>query len=749
MHRHRRHRPSPSQRSAVPAQVGPNGGQTVQNAPSIFQRILVWLFHLLVITTPLFFTFTTDELFEFNKMILIYVFVVLITAVWIGRMVFEQRLIWRHTKLDYLLGVFLFSQLLSTVFSIHPYTSWFGYYSRFHGGFVSLLSYALLYWACISNITRKDLRPLALSTMFAGSIVSLYAIGEHFGHSFSCWMNSGGTSFNADCWVQDVQHRVFATFGQPNWLAAYVLMLLSTLIGILLSRWPSRWERIGFYACYALLFWTLLYTRSRSGILGFTIALIVLGVGLLVHWWLQRSENKQSFWRQPTVIATSIIASITLVAVILSGTPYSSSIDELLSRQSESKVSTSEPVVETSVANRLDIGGTDSGEIRKIVWQGALDVWKRYPVLGSGVETFAYSYYQDRPVAHNLVSEWDFLYNKAHNEFLNFLATTGAFGLISYLLLLGGYVVIAIFGYVRLVRTKADDRALTVLALVAAIIGLSISNFFGFSTVVVTALQYLAFAITMVLIVPPVALPKAPQSISLWQLAVLIVVAVTALFPLKNVLDYYRADLNYTAGKALMAEGAIQAAAIKLTTAIQLSPREALFWDELGQLYAQAAVSFAQTKSETDTAQLVTKAITSADRAIELNNRHLNLYKTRTRIFMMLAELDEQYLTEAIKALETAITLSPTDPRLLYNLGLVKFQQGDAESGFALLEKAVSLKPNYGSALLELSRQEWAAGRQASAINHLQQMLEYEPNATEIKEQLASYSAQMQSNQSK
>jgi len=84
----------------------------------------------------------------------------------------------------------------------------------------------------------------------------------------------------------------------------------------------------------------------------------------------------------------------------------------------------------------IRVGGSDSMDIRKVVWQGAIELGQRYPLFGPGVETFAYTYYWVRPAAHNLLSEWDFLYNKAHNEYLNFLATTGFFGLFSYLLLI-------------------------------------------------------------------------------------------------------------------------------------------------------------------------------------------------------------------------------------------------------------------------------------------------------------------------
>lgn len=728
--------------------------------PSIFQRGLVWLFHVLLITTPLFFAFSTDELFEFNKMMLTYCLTVLITGVWLGRMVFEKRLIWRHTKLDYFIGLFLLSQLISTLFSIHPYTSWLGYYSRFHGGLASSITYALLYWAFVSNITRRDLRGLTLSTMLAGSVVSLYAIGEHFGHSFSCFMTSGGTSFGVDCWVQDVQHRVFATFGQPNWLAAYALMLLSMLVGVLMSSWPSRWERWCYYGCYLLLFWTLLYTGSRSGFLGFVAALLVVGVGMGIFWWLERdqvlSEKKKagavtSYSPASSVRAVGIIAGITLLASVLSGTPYSPSIGDILSRSTtapnavEADAATPVAPADQPVVNRLDIGGTDSGEIRKIVWQGALDVWRRYPLIGSGVETFAYSYYQDRPVAHNLVSEWDFLYNKAHNEFLNFLATTGAVGLGTYLALLGSYLVLALLGFIKLIQKKAPDRALAVLGLAGAVVGLSVSNFFGFSTVMVTILQYLAFATTMLLILEPSREPKPVREISIWQLAILVLIIVGALFPLTTIFSHYRADQLYTSAQSLMSQGQIQPAGINLTRAIKLSPREALFWDELAQLYAQAAVSYAQTGVATDVGQLAAEAVAMSDRAMALNNRQLNLYKTRARIFIILSQLDEKYLEQAIKTLEAATVLSPTDPKLLYNLALLKLQRGDTAAGTALLTKAVELKPNYVAASMELSNQLWGSGKKQEAIDRLETLIMYEPTIEQLRTQLASYSAQLQS----
>ena len=60
------------------------------------------------------------------------------------------------------------------------------------------------------------------------------------------------------------------------------------------------------------------------------------------------------------------------------------------------------------------------------------EFYKAY-LIGTGTETFAFAFYRYRPAGHNLTAN-GILYNKAHNEYLNYLATTGLFGLASYLL---------------------------------------------------------------------------------------------------------------------------------------------------------------------------------------------------------------------------------------------------------------------------------------------------------------------------
>ncbi len=404
------------------------------------QRIIFWLFGILLFLVPLILWPATSEVFEFNKMVLTYMLTTLITAAWAIRMVIERKIIFRRTILDIPLLIFFSSQLISTILSIDPRTSLFGYYSRFNGGLLSTLCYSLLYWAFVSNVNAKEILKLIYVTLASATLVSAYGVLQHFG-------------IDKNIWVQDVQNRVFSTLGQPNWLASFLVALIPLTWTYAISDRKRFWL---YFSLSALFFITLLFTKSRSGFLGFAIADLTFWGFVLVK---QEAKHLKEFF---------IFNFLFLVLFLIIGNPFRSS-------KLQPQTTATAPVLET--------GGTESGTIRKIVWKGAFEVWKHYPVFGTGVETFAYSYYKFRPPEHNLVSEWDFIYNKAHNEYLNMAANSGTVGLSAYLFLIGTSV------YLFIRKSRFD--------LLAGYAGLLISNFFGFSVVPTQLLLFLfpAFAL--------------------------------------------------------------------------------------------------------------------------------------------------------------------------------------------------------------------------------------------------------------
>jgi O-antigen ligase len=361
----------------------------------MLKKPIHFLFLSLFFLTPLIFTQSNSELFELPKMYFVYLATASITIFHLINVFKNQVPFYKKTFLDIPLLLFLISQTISTYYSVDPHTSFFGYYSRLNGGLLSLICYSLLYWILVVYIDSDLKNKIINYSLLSGFLVSIYAIAQHFG-------------IDKNWWIQDVQSRVFSTFGQPNWLAAYLCILIPLSLHQTFNTNKSK-INIKYFSLSAIFYISLLFTKSKSGILACLISLIVF-------FFVEFFKNKNI--RKLLIINYSLF----IILLLIISNPIK---DQIFPPKNTS------PSTNTENSKILV---TSSGDIRKIVWQGSVDLWKKFPIFGTGVETFAYSYYWTRPVEHNLTSEWDFLYNKAHNEYLNYLATTGTVGLCTYLI---------------------------------------------------------------------------------------------------------------------------------------------------------------------------------------------------------------------------------------------------------------------------------------------------------------------------
>jgi len=117
----------------------------------VCNRAIEYSFYALFLLVHLVLTSDTSELFEFNKMWLTFGLTILIAAAWFTKMILQRKIYIQRTPLDIPIGLFLLSQIISTIFSWDTHVSLWGYYSRFNGGLLSILSYIFLYYALVSN----------------------------------------------------------------------------------------------------------------------------------------------------------------------------------------------------------------------------------------------------------------------------------------------------------------------------------------------------------------------------------------------------------------------------------------------------------------------------------------------------------------------------------------------------------------------------------------------------------------------
>ena len=808
-------------------------------------RLYIWLdkvieyaFYALVFFVPLFLTKWNYELFEYNKMMMTYGFTILIVGAWLGKMALAQRVLLKRTPLDIPILLFFLSQLASFIFSMDPHVSFWGYYSRFHGGLLSTITYITLYYALVSNFLKNPkfeaLNPkqipnsksqiqnkssfehsnlghlhlfrisdlefrvykLLLIALSSGVIISIYGILEHFGSSFSCLVFTG--SFDVRCWVQDVQNRVFATLGQPNWLAAYMAILIPPALGLALialtqgntrhsdevqsskfkvQNYSAKFKnekslmsyltiRLFVYSFIGLLFYlTLLYTKSRSGYLGFWSA-------NAVFWFILWLKHKQ------TIVKPFIICHLAFVIIhFFVGSPF-----EQLNGVTWHRLTAPQATVEPAPAGpALESGGTESGAIRRIVWQGAWDIARDHPLFGTGVETFAFAYYKYRPLEHNITSEWDFLYNKAHNEYLNYAATTGFVGLGAYLLMIGWFVVWSLkqvnskyearnskqylnsneenskrFEHLNLFRISDFGFRILFIGLFCGWLSILVTNFFGFSVVVVALFFWLIPALLIVSTTSPLLLGDPPAgeaggskgevfgsktNTSTFQKILLSLILLSTLYSLLSLFRLWQADAYFAQAYRIVRTDPteIQQSYDPFTKAIEINPSEPLYHDEFSYTLATLALAAKQQEDATLSGLLSERAIAESDKALATSPENVNFWKTRTRVMYVLGQTDDTYFEDSLAAIQKAQTLAPNDAKIAYNVALLHMQLDQTEEAIQTLKKSVTLKSDYREPRFALAQLLEEQGDTGEARKQLEYILQHiNPEDKEAKEKLNS-----------
>lgn len=681
-------------------------------------------------------------------MMFVYLLTAVIVTCWAVKMIDRKSLIVNRTPLDIPIILFLLSQILSTIFSIDPHTSIFGYYSRSNGGLLSIISYILLYYAFVSNFKAEDVLKFLKASLIGGLLVSLYGIPEHFGVSPSCVILV--QRFAADCWVQDVQARVFATMGQPNWLAAYLAMLIFPAIYFYLTA-KTKLQSINYYLLTIIYYLAFTFTYSRGatlGLLGGLGTFIALYHGRAIVRLLSsrlRSNSNLKLYPSNEVRSLLFIISTFLLINFFFGSALTG--DFRLIKQNAPPPRPEISLGGQTQGTQLETGGTESGKIRLIVWQGALEIFKHYPLLGSGVETFAYSYYNFRPVSHNLVSEWDFLYNKAHNEYLNYLATTGILGLGSYSIIIITFIII--------ILRKLKGNSLLLSALLASYISYLVQNFFLFSVVTIALFFYLfpALAFLSVEATKPIQLPKKLFTFHFslpagrhslftfiyrrpfYTLLIKLLPFLAALYLLSILGKFWIADTLFKNGSDYSEAGNPGRAYNLLTAATRLNGQEPLYLSELGFAAASASLALASDDAITS-ASLKDEAIKQTRQALKFSPKNTSILRTAIRTYYQLSALDPQFEEETIKTIDATIALAPTDAKLYYNKGLVLSQMGKNPEAIEALKKAVELKPDYRETYFTLGAIYKENDQIDEAIKQFEKVLEFSPNDEDALKQL-------------
>ena len=178
--------------------------------------------------------------YEFTKVTVFNIFSSLICIL------FLWERIWKKKSINIALPVYLavWVIIISTLFSISPITSLFWWTSKWHG----MIFFINLIWLFIvlSNHGHHFHKQCIKAVLMSSFLVAFLGIWQYAFPSFDYW---------------ELSNRAISTLGHPNYLAAYLLMI----IPLLYKKLAHRFSHL--YLWFTLLMVTcLLLTKSALGI---------------------------------------------------------------------------------------------------------------------------------------------------------------------------------------------------------------------------------------------------------------------------------------------------------------------------------------------------------------------------------------------------------------------------------------------------------------------------------------------------
>jgi len=285
-----------------------------------------------------------------------------------GNMTLDWK--WINTPLDKPIIFLLVLLILSTVFSVHKYTSiW---------SLVLLLNYLTIYYLVIHTIrTRNQFRQLIYIIIGIATFLSIFGIFKWIGANPFPWWDYSDLKYSTDL--------LSSTYGNHNHLAGYLEMSIPLILGLFLTDF--RGGKLIFMIFLVFIMLTaLILSLSRGGWIGSLVGLAFMAVALLAD----------RHFRKKKLIAALTCGFLAVALLVLSTTPV---VERIRTFEQKAEI--------PSLSGRLS------------VWNGVVDMILDHPLLGAGPGTFSTAFTQYQPPG--------ILYRNfmAHNDYLHFTSELG------------------------------------------------------------------------------------------------------------------------------------------------------------------------------------------------------------------------------------------------------------------------------------------------------------------------------------
>jgi len=389
---------------------------------------IIYFGNILILFLPLLVLKKTIFPFVFPKVIFFRIIVEIIFFLWLGLALYNKDFRPNlRNPLVLTLSIFIFALVLSGIFGLDVYRSFFSNQERMTG-VITWIHFWLWFLVLISVIkTQKRIRFLIWTSLVVCFLVGIYGLGQKLGLQFL---------------IKQDQARLCSTLGNPIFVGAYALINFF-LACFLFVEEKTKWRFLAlFFALFSFLI--ILLSASRGVILSLIIGLI-LCLGLLVF----QIKNRKKRIILGLVFIGSIIV-LTAGIILIQGKNFAHS-----------------PVFLRRISHLMA-----SAQDRLNAWKMGINGFLERPVLGWGWENYNLiynKYYNPSYLKKGLDATW---FDHSHNQLIDILSLSGIIGFFSYLL-----IFLSVFWIWRQNKNKKSINFL-----LSLVIAYFIQNIFVFDT---------------------------------------------------------------------------------------------------------------------------------------------------------------------------------------------------------------------------------------------------------------------------
>jgi O-antigen ligase/Flp pilus assembly protein TadD len=644
----------------------------------LFESLIVVLLYAGAGLTPLLVVNQTTDIFEIPKLVFLIVLTVVLYLLWAITWVLRGKVRITRTPLNIPMLLLLLVVVLSTVVTTTKFPAIFGNFPRVHGSAVAWITYILLYFVTVSNLSKGAyIKGLVYVLYLSGVVVAAISLLSFFGVYLP---------------FDFAQAANFTPTGSTFSTISLVLLLVPLPLVSLIA--PNR------YLPTALALPLAIFFSAAVIILGTLPLYAILLVAYILCFFTPKHHNFKK--TVPIFLIPVLTTAIVLLTMYLPipGLAFPQRVADL----------------PKEIQLPLDVS-----------WKISATALRDAPIVGTGPSSYLFNFTEYKPVEFNQLPYWNLMFDTAYNEYLQIIGTLGILGIVTFMLLC---VVLVVHAWKKIITagvTAEHDSLHTIVP------GLAISGILSVlvfavhaSTLVSVVSTFMLFAVLMAsqksirerVTNVSVGTRAAGKKVSFDLLPVILFIVIlvggsVVLFETANTVlaDYWHKQaLSYASTNGSRTYEYLQKSE-------SLNPYIDLYRVDMAQTNLALANALVVQRGPTQSAPdralnnrdkatvqtLITQAINEGKVAASLSPRSSRNWSLLATSYQNVAGVAKNAVTFSLDAYGRAIQRDPFNPVLRMNVGGIYYAAKNYNMAVRFFTDAINLKSDYANAYYNLA----------------------------------------------